>query len=123
MFVVDENTGDLTLHQGDTGEYIVIELPENKEGARIFFEIRDAKRKTIGSQIPSVIENGTAIFKFNQGLTNLLTVKLTEETAEYYGGIKICTDEGDEETVKIGNKQDGERIIITVYPKEVEGDI
>lgn len=122
MFVVDEKTGDLTLHQGDTGEYIVTELPENRNGARIYFEVQDAKRRTVGAQIPSVIENGSTVFKFNQSLTNLFTVKLVEETAEYYGGIKICTDDGDEETVKVGDKEDGERIIITVYPKVAEGD-
>lgn len=122
MFVVDENSGDLTLHQGDTGEYVVTGLPDNREGARIYFEVQDAKRKTVGSQIPSVIERQTAVFRFNQSLTNLLTVRLVEETAEYYGGIKICTDEGDEETVNVGDKQDGERIIITVYPKVAEGD-
>ena len=122
MFIVDENSGDLTLHQGDTGEYVVTGLPDNREGARIYFEVQDAKRKTVGSQIPSVIERQTAVFKFNQSLTNLLTVRLVEETAEYYGGIKICTDEGDEETVNVGDNQDGERIIITVYPKVAEGD-
>ena len=121
MFVVDDKTGDLKLHQGDSGEYIVTDLPENKNGASIYFEVQDAKRKTVGAQIPSVISNGSTTFKFTPALTNLMTVKLSEETAEYYGGIKICTEGGDEETIKVGDKQDGERIIITVLPKEAEG--
>ena len=121
MFVVDEITGDIKLHQGDTGEYTIEDLKEFEEGARTFFAIQDSKRKFIGSQIESFIDNEKSTFKFNQTLTNLLTVKPTEETAEYYGGIKVCTIDGREETIKVGNKQDGEMIVITVYPKEAEG--
>ena len=122
MFVIDENTGDLTLHQGDTGEYTVTDLPEEMEGESIYFEVRDSKRRTVGAPIPSMIKKQIAVFKFNKSLTDLFTVKLKEETAEYQGGIKICTKAGDEETVKVGNKADGENIVITVYPKIVEGE-
>ena len=121
MFVVDEITGDIKLHQGDTGEYTITDLIGYEEGARVFFAVQDSKRRFIGSQIESIIDNDSTVFKFNQTLTNLLTVKPNEETAEYYGGIKVCTSEGDEETIKVGNKQDGEMIVITVYPKEAEG--
>ena len=122
MFDVDAITGDLKLHQGESGEYIVEDII-GKEGARTYFEIQNNKRKRVGDQIRSVVSNGSTVFKFTPALTNLLTVKLSEEEAEYYGGIKICDDEGNEETLKVGNKQDGERIIITVLPIEAEGDL
>lgn len=122
MFIIDENTGDLTLHQGDTGEYIITDLSETLNGESIYFEVRDNKRRTIGTPISSIIEDQIAVFRFNKSLTDLFIVKLSEETAEYQGGIKICTKTGDEETVKVGNKADGENIIITVYPKIVEGE-
>lgn len=123
MFIVNEETGDIKLHQGDSGEYIVTDLPPDKLGEKIYFEIQDSKRKKIGEDIESVIEEGyTTTFKFTPVLTDLLKVKLSEETAEYYGGIKICTSDGNEETIKVANKEDGERIIITVLPKEAEGE-
>ena len=122
MFDVDGITGDLKLHQGESGEYIVEDII-GKEGAKTYFEIQNNRRKRVGDQIRSVVSNGSTTFKFTPALTNLLTVKLTETEAEYYGGIKICDDEGNEETLKVGNKQDGERIIITVLPIEAEGDL
>lgn len=121
MFEVNDVTGDMELHQGDTGEYIVTDILA-KDGTRAYFEIQDSKRKAVGSQISTIVYDGMAVFKFTQAITNLLKVKATEETAEYYGGIKLCDDEGNEETIKVGNKKGGERIIITVLPIEVEGD-
>ena len=123
MFDVNAITGDLKLHQGEWGEYIVEDIAENKEGMRAYFEIQDSKRKRVGDQIKSVVTGGSVTFVFTPPLTNLLTVKLSEDEAEYYGGIKFCDDSGREESVKVGNKQDGERIIITVLPIEAEGDL
>lgn len=121
MFNVDSITGDIELHQGDTGEYIITDVYA-EDGTRAYFEVQDAKRKKVGSQISTDVYDGMATFKFNASLTDLFVVKSSEETAEYYGGIKLCDNNNNEETIKVGNKQPGERIIITVYPKEVEGD-
>ena len=120
MYKVDPTTGDIKLTQGDTGEYNLTGLPADKT-YRAFFAVQDGNRKQIGDQIESILENGNVSFAIKESLTNLLTVKLSEESATYYGGVKICDDDWYEETVTIGDKEEGEQIVITVLPKQVEG--
>lgn len=60
-------------------------------------------------------------FAIPASLTDLLTVPLGEETAEYYYYIKRCyADTGLEDTMQIGNLPIGDNTI-TVIPKGAEG--
>ena len=120
MFEVDKVTGDITLTQGDSGIYTITGLPTDEEYTACF-AIQTDKRKPVGSEVYTTPIDGSASFDIQDTLTNLLTVKPIEETATYYGGIKLCGPNGYERTYRVGNKEDGERIIITVYPKQVEG--
>ena len=121
MYLVDEETGDITLTQGDTGDYIVTGLPTDKEYT-IYFAVQDEKRNAVGSEISKALNNSDAVtLTIPSTLTDLLTVKKTEEYATYYFGLKLCTAAGTEDTLIIGNKQVGEKNTITVYPKIVEG--
>lgn len=121
MFYVDETTGDITLTQGDTGEYVVSGLPID-DNYTVYLAIQDENRKPIGNEISvSAGLRSTVTLNFLTSLTDLLTVKKGEDYATYYFGLKLCTASGSEDTLLIGNKQVGERNTITVYPKKVEG--
>ena len=122
-FQVDIN-GNITLIQGDSGELCISGLPTDKNYTA-FFAIQNADRKAIGEEI-SVSTNGksSVIFALNGGLTDLLTVKKNDDTAEYYYGIKICDESGElEDTLLLGDSQMGDVNTITVYPKKVEGTV
>lgn len=122
MFLVDEETGDITLTQGDTGEYKVSGLPTD-QAYTLYLAVQDTNRNPIGNEISESLNlRSTVNLKFTKTLTDLLTVKKNEDYAEYKFGLKLCDRAGNEDTLIIGNKQVGEDNIITVYPKKVEGD-
>ena len=121
-FIVDTETGDLTLVQGDSGELFVEGLNTDKYYT-IYFAFYNNKRRVVGTEI-SVEANKSdhVILSILASLTDLLTVPQGADTAEYYYGIKVCDpDDGFEDTVSIGNKDIGDLNIVTVYPKKVEG--
>ncbi len=120
-FQVDSN-GNITLVQGDSGELSISGLPTDKNYT-VYFAIQDENRKPIGDEIGLEANGqGTVIFVLTGNLTDKLTVKRGDDTAEYYYGIKLCDENGYlEDTLLIGNSQIGELNIITVYPKKVEG--
>ena len=119
-FNIDEN-GNITLVQGDSGQLAVNGLPTDKEYT-VYFAIQDENRKPIGEEI-QVNSNKApmVVFVLLGSLTDLLTVKKGEDTATYYYGLKICDNSGFEDTMLLGNSTIGEKNIITVYPKKVEG--
>lgn len=122
-FVVDDN-GNITLVQGDSGQLTVNGLNTDKNYT-LYLAIQDSKRNPIGSEIV-VNSNGaeSVIFVLSPELTNLLTVKRRDESAEYYYGIKVCDESTDfEDTLLIGNSDIGDLNTITVYPKKVEGSL
>jgi hypothetical protein len=121
MFLVDEETGDITLTQGDTGEYKVSGLPTDK-AYTVYLAVQDANRNPIGDEIKEDLNLKSMVnLKFTSTLTDLMTVKKSDDYAEYYFGIKLCDKLGNEDTLVIGNKEVGENNTITVYPKKVEG--
>ena len=121
-FIIDTETGDMTLVQGDSGELFVQGLNTDKNYT-VYFAFYNSKRKILGSEI-SVEANQSdhVILSVLASLTDLLTVPQGYETAEYYYGIKVCDSlTGYEDTVTIGNKDIGDLNTVTVYPKKVEG--
>nr|DAX39330.1 MAG TPA: hypothetical protein [Caudoviricetes sp.] len=121
MFFVDEESGDITLTQGDTGEYVISGLPTDQYYT-VYLAIQDENRKPVGNEISvNAGLKSSVTLSFLSSLTDLLTVKKSEDTATYYFGVKLCSQAGSEDTLVIGNKQVGERNTITVYPKKVEG--
>ena len=124
-FIVDTETGDITLVQGDSGELFIEGLNTDKNYT-VYFAFYNSKRKRLGSEI-YVSSNGnpSVTIIIPASLTDLLTVPQGSDMAEYYYGIKVCYDYGNgyeyEDTVIIGNKDIGELNTITVYPKKVEG--
>lgn len=121
MFIVDETTGDITLVQGDTGQYVVSGLPTDQYYT-LCFAIQDSNRNPIGQELSVQTDlKSSATINIPSSLTDLLTVKKNDESTEYLFGLKLCSKSGKEDTLLIGNKQIGEPNIITVYPKKVEG--
>ena len=122
-FIVDD-FGNITLVQGDSGQLTVSGLPTDKS-YNVYLAIQDSKRNVIGSEIVVSSNNlDSVIFVFAPELTNLLTVNLNEESAEYYYGIKVCDSSTNfEDTLLIGDSDIGDLNTITVYPKKVEGTI
>ena len=49
-FVVDENTGDITLVQGDSGEIVIEGLPTDGNYS-VYFAFYNENRKTIGEEV------------------------------------------------------------------------
>lgn len=122
-FIVDDY-GNITLVQGDSGQLTVNGLNTDKNYT-LYLAIQDSKRNPIGSEIV-VNSNGaeSVIFVLSPELTNLLTVKRRDESAEYYYGIKVCDESTDfEDTLLISNSDIGDLNTITVYPKKVEGSL
>lgn len=120
-FTIDNN-GNITLVQGDSGELAVIGLPTD-QNYKVYFAIQDENRKPIGSEIVvNSNKSDSVIFVLLGTLTDLLTVKKGEDTATYYYGVKLCSEEENtEDTLLLCDSNIGDRNSITVYPKKVEG--
>ena len=121
MFIVDEKTGDITLTQGDTGEYVVSGLPID-QNYTVYLATQDANRNPVGDELVATANLRSSVsLKFTAALTDLLTVKKNNDTETYYFGVKLCDKLGNEDTLLLANKQIGDQNTITVYPKKVEG--
>lgn len=121
MFIVDEKNGDITLTQGDTGEYVVSGLPID-QNYTVYLAIQDANRNPVGDELVATANLRSSVsLKFTAALTDLLTVKKNNDTETYYFGVKLCDKLGNEDTLLLANKQIGDQNTITVYPKKVEG--
>lgn len=120
-FTIDNN-GNITLVQGDSGELVVTGLPTD-QNYKVYFAIQDENRKPIGNEIVvNSNKSDSVIFVLLGTLTDLLTVKKGEDTATYYYGVKLCSEEENtEDTLLLGDTDIGDRNSITVYPKKVEG--
>lgn len=120
-FVVDDS-GNITLIQGDSGQLTINGLQTDKNYT-VYFGIRDTKRNPIGTELSVESNyNQSVIFDLIPELTDLLTVKRSEEYATYYYGVKVCDEDSNfEDTLIIGNSDIGDFNTITVYPKKVEG--
>ena len=121
-FIVDSETGDMTLYQGDSGELLVRGLNTDKNYT-VYFAFYNKKRRRLGTEV-SIEANYSDYVNLSipASLTDLLTVPLGLDSEEYYYGIKVCDSvTGYEDTSSIGNKGFGDLNIVTVYPKEVEG--
>lgn len=123
MFEVNEENGDITLRQGDSGVYTISGLPTDTEDYEVYFQAQDENRKNVGEPV-SVACNGekTVIFSFTGGYTDIFTVKKGEDYANYIFAFKLCSQsKNTEETLVLGNKNATDDNTLTVYPKIVEG--
>lgn len=120
MFIVDEN-GDITIRQGDTGRISVVGINTDKNYT-LYFAIQDERRRPIGDEISVRLnKQPVATIVLNAEYTDLLVVPKNDDYAIYYYGIKLCDENGVEDTSIIGNSGIEGLNTITVLPKKVEG--
>ena len=120
-FSIDDD-GNIELVQGDSGTLTITGL-DTTSNYTVYFAIQDEDRNPIGGEI-SVDTNcsDTVSIEVTAALTDLLEVDKDEDYAEYYYGLKVCSsDTGLEDTLFIGSSSIGDKNVITVYPKKVEG--
>lgn len=121
MFEILEN-GMIITRQGDSGE-IGVEGVATDKNYRVFFGIRDSKRRPIGEE-PYMDSNfnSSVIISVPSSLTDLLEVDKNEEYTDYHYGIKICDLATlSENTLIIAGGDISSEDVIRVYPKKVEG--
>lgn len=125
MFDIDPKTFDITLRQGDTGNFPV-ETPstEGMIDPELYFSFYNNKRVII-SEVSAYPEGDITTFYLPADITDKLKVSSGVATGTYYYGIKLCyRDEDDrtyEDTLLVGDKDIGTLNKVTVYPKIVEG--
>ena len=68
-------------------------------------------------------EDGYIDFTITAEMSDLLKVKLSDRYTDYFHGLKYVNPEtGEEDTIFLGaNPKYGDRYILRVYPKQVEG--
>ena len=119
-FNIDKD-GNITLTQGDSGSIIVDGIKTDKNYT-LYFAIQDKNRNPIGPELyVNSNKSPSIVFELTGNYTDLLTVNKNENSATYYYGIKLCSDDGMEDTLLIENNEIGALNTITVYPKKVEG--
>lgn len=119
-FIIDNN-GNITMIQGDSGSLVVSGL-KNEQNYKVYLAIQDKKRRIIGDElVVNSNKSDTVVFELTGEYTDLMTVPLNDNCAVYYYGIKVCTDDGLEDTLLLGESSLGELNTITVFPKKVEG--
>lgn len=122
-FCIDES-GNITLIQGDSG-VIVINGLETDKNFKVYFAIQDKNRKPIGNELCiSSNMQSTVTFNLTGDFTDLLTVNKNSNYEIYYYGIKACYETDNlEDTLILGNSTLGDLNTITVFPKKVEGTL
>lgn len=120
MALYIDESGTITLIQGDNGEIIVSGLDTNVN-YDVYFAIQNKKRQSVASEL-KVQSNFSDMVTFvlTPEFTDLLTVPINKEYEIYRYGIKVCTPTS-EDTVLIGDVDYGTVNQLIVYPKIVEG--
>lgn len=121
-FTVDNN-GNITLIQGDSGDYTITGIQVLDEANwSSYFAIQNSNRKPVGNEIQSIISNGISTFKITSSLTDNLNVPNDQETETYYFGIKLVNNiTSEEDTLMIAGGTFGTLNTITVHPRKVKG--
>lgn len=121
MILID-NDGTMFLYQGDSGTIVVEGLDSNKSYTA-YFAVQDENRNLIGQELQVAVNNSESVtFVLTPGFTDLLTVPNKKPYKVYYYGIKVCTQNPDEEdTLFVENGIYGDLNRIIVYPRKVKG--
>lgn len=117
---IDEN-GTIYIHQGDSGEVIVNGISTDKN-YKVFFAVKDLDRKPIGDELMVYSQyQSSVVFLLTSSFTNLFNVPDDEAVSVLNYGLKICDDNGIEDTLFVSKSDLGQPNNIVVFPKVVEG--
>lgn len=117
MFIIDEETGNMTIRQGDSYTFTVEGVDDTYT---LYYSVYDSSRNILW-EIDTTPVNEIATFNITPALSTQMTVPTGRKTETYYYGLKRCKD-GYEDTLIVGNKGVGDLNKILVYPLIVEGD-
>lgn len=123
MTVTIDNEGTISLYQGDTGEIVVDGL--NPEfNYYVFFAVRDDKNQLLAEELKLSSNNKTTVsFFLSADFTDKLIVPQYADFQVYYYGIKtIKQGSSQEDTLFVEGSDYGDKNLIIVYPKKVEGN-
>lgn len=126
MAIKWDDDGNGITYQGDSGRLVISDLAVG-ENYTIYLAIQNSKRKIVGAE-QYVITGGleeVEIF-IPASLLDKCTVPLNQEYEDYYYFLKACkqADENGnviEDTLLINGSTFGDKKILRVYPKGVEG--
>lgn len=116
MYIVDEETGDMIIRQGDTYTFKVEGVTDDYD---LYYSVYNSNREILWELHTKPIE-GVAEFTVTPYYSNQLTVPADKKNEIYYYGLKRCKD-GFEDTLIVGEKKINELNKITVYPLITEG--
>lgn len=120
MFIIDEETGTITLRQGDSAKIDIENIPNDKE-YDLYFSVYDKNRKIIFELKENPVERAVT-FKIKPKHSNLLTVPTGQKTETYFWAVKRCYEPDDfEDTLLIGDKGIYDLNKVIVLPLNVEG--
>ena len=123
MQIVDSLTGDFVIRQGDDGQYVVEDIPNDKNYTA-YFSVFDSKGNFINEVTEQTNQENFVKFVFTPSITDEWKVKKGEEQAIYYFAVKLCYGINQiEDTLVIGNKSIYDKNVITVLAKQSEGGI
>jgi hypothetical protein len=122
MAKIVEANGNITMYQGDSIEIVINGIPTD-QNYTVYFAAQDAERNPVGSEISvDSLGEGSVAIKLTGNYTNLFVVDPEVKSQNYYYGIKICSVQDDtEDTMLIGETKIGDKNVITVFPRKVEG--
>lgn len=120
MFIIDEETGTITLRQGDSAELSIENIPDDRQ-YDVYFSIYDSNRD-IKFELKETPVDGSVTFKITPKLSNLLTVPVDQKTTTYYWAVKRCYEPDNfEDTLIVGDKKVSDVNKVIVYPLIAEG--
>jgi len=121
-FSIDKN-GNITMIQGDSGSLSIEGLNTDKNYT-VYLAIYDKNRIPAAKELyVNTNKSSSVIFELTGNYTDMMNVGRNEDYAIYYYGIKLCSDNGYEDTLLIGDGDIGSLNTIIVYPKKVEGSV
>lgn len=122
-FELNIKTGDITCRQGDSGDFTLSGIPDDREYT-VYFAVRDNKNNIILEKSATPVE-GDVLFEFEPEDTEKFTVPSGAKNKVYYWAVKLCYEPDNyEDTVIIGlNKTIGDVNKLIAYPKVVEGTV
>lgn len=131
MSLYRKNETDLQMYSGDTGSLRINGLPTDKN-YKVYLEV------TRGSNLEKIFEimvesNGSSsiVFDISAEKSNLLTVKNINAPEVFYWAVKLCDENGTEDTILPKTEVDHETGLATfakpyklfVNYKMVEGEV
>lgn len=131
MSLYRKNETDLQMYCGDTGSLRIDGLPVDKN-YKVYFEVtRASSLEKIFEIMVEARGESSVIFDISAENSNLLTVKNINAPEIFYWGVKICDEDGTEDTLLPKTEVDPETGLATfakpyklfVNYKMVEGNV